>query len=257
MTYPELLKKEGEDWRFHLSRLEKCHTKGRHEGLKYNVVFRLLNAANYGIPQIRERVFIVGFRNDLGTEWSFPNPTHTKESLLWHQWVTGDYWEEHNIPFSERPKMNDRLKDKVRKLEMDFSMFPPKEERWKTVRDALKEIPEPYNKSINDHKLQNHEYREGARSYPGHTGSPLDEPAKTLKAGDHGVPGGENMLRHPNGKVRYFTVRESARIQTFPDDYVFTGSWTEAMRQIGNAVPVKLAEIVGNSVKQHVENTIN
>jgi DNA (cytosine-5)-methyltransferase 1 len=45
-----------------------------------------------------------------------------------------------------------------------------------------------------------------------------------LKAGDHGVPGGENMLRHPNGKVRYFTVREEARIQTFPAEFIFPGS---------------------------------
>jgi DNA (cytosine-5)-methyltransferase 1 len=56
------------------------------------------------------------------------------------------------------------------------------------------------------------------------------------------------MLRHTNGTVRYFTVRESARIQTFPDDYEFHGSWGEAMRQLGNAVPVQLAEIVAASV---------
>ncbi|RYD32246.1 MAG: DNA (cytosine-5-)-methyltransferase, partial [Verrucomicrobiaceae bacterium] len=81
-----------------------------------------------------------------------------------------------------------------------------------------------------------------------HTGSPLDRPAKALKAGDHGVPGGENMILYPDGSVRYLSVRESARVQTFPDNYLFLGSWTEAMRQLGNAVPVKLAEIVGKSV---------
>lgn len=56
------------------------------------------------------------------------------------------------------------------------------------------------------------------------------------------------MILYPNGSVRYLTVRESARVQTFPDDYVFLGSWTEAMRQLGNAVPKDLAEIVGISV---------
>jgi DNA (cytosine-5)-methyltransferase 1 len=76
----------------------------------------------------------------------------------------------------------------------------------------------------------------------------MDMPAKTLKAGDHGVPGGENMLALPDGKFRYFTVRESARLQTFPDGYVFHGSWTETMRQLGNAVPVRLARIVASSV---------
>jgi DNA (cytosine-5)-methyltransferase 1 len=52
------------------------------------------------------------------------------------------------------------------------------------------------------------------------------------------------MLRRADGSVRYFSIRESARLQTFPDDFVFHGSWTETMRQLGNAVPVDLAEFV-------------
>jgi DNA (cytosine-5)-methyltransferase 1 len=81
----------------------------------------------------------------------------------------------------------------------------------------------------------------------------LDEPSKTIKAGAHGVPGGENMIKLDNGNVRYYTVRESARIQTFPEDYKFFASWTESMRQIGNAVPVKLAKAVGDSVIKQME----
>jgi DNA (cytosine-5)-methyltransferase 1 len=68
----------------------------------------------------------------------------------------------------------------------------------------------------------------------------------------HGVPGGENMLLRGNGSVRYFTVRESARLQTFPDDFLFQGSWSEAMRQLGNAVPVTLARVVGEDVARHL-----
>lgn len=56
------------------------------------------------------------------------------------------------------------------------------------------------------------------------------------------------MILYPDDSVRYLTIRESARVQTFPDDYVFLGSWTESMRQLGNAVPVRLADIVGRSV---------
>ncbi len=80
----------------------------------------------------------------------------------------------------------------------------------------------------------------------------MDEPAKTLKAGDHGVPGGENMVRLPDGRVRYFTVRESARIQTFPDNFGFHGSWSETMRQLGNAVPVQLAGVVASDIRRHL-----
>ena len=80
--------------------------------------------------------------------------------------------------------------------------------------------------------------------------SQIDEPSKTLKAGDHGVPGGENMIRFNDDSIRYFTVREAARIQTFPDDYHISGAWSECMRQIGNAVPVTLAEVVSKSVYQ-------
>ena len=96
-----------------------------------------------------------------------------------------------------------------------------------TVRDALKGVPDPSTK----HGITDHIFRDGARTYPGHTGSDFDSPAKTIKAGGHGVPGGENMLRHFDGAIRYFTVFEAKRIQTFPDDFVITGAWGEALRQ--------------------------
>ena len=79
----------------------------------------------------------------------------------------------------------------------------------------------------------------------------MDEPAKTLKAGSHGVPGGENTLACGGGKVRYFSVRECARFQTFPNDYVFTGPWSRAMRQVGNAVPVRLARAMAEAIRDH------
>ena len=94
--------------------------------------------------------------------------------------------------------------------------------------------------------IEDHIFHEGARIYPGHTGSVWDAPAKTIKAGDHGVPGGENMIRLPDSTVRYLTVIKAKRLQTFPDNFVVKGVWGEAMRQIGNAVPVLLAEIVGH-----------
>jgi DNA (cytosine-5)-methyltransferase 1 len=121
------------------------------------------------------------------------------------------------------------------------------------VRDALEGLPDPEAHPKLATAFSNHRFQPGARSYKGHTGSPLDEPAKTLKAGDHGVPGGENMLLRPDGSVRYFSVRESARLQTFPDEFLFHGSWTETMRQLGNAVPVELAALVAASVHSQLK----
>ena len=131
--------------------------------------------------------------------------------------------------------------------------FAPPEKAWRTVRDALVGIPDP--REPGSELFHNHNFQDGAKAYPGHTGSPLDLPAKTLKAGAHGVPGGENMMVYPNGGVRYFSVRESARLQTFPDGYVFHGAWGETMRQLGNAVPVALGRIVASSVAVSLAET--
>lgn len=233
LTYPEIKKKENQNWLEHLAVLEMHHTGVSREGLKYNVVYRLVNAADYGIPQKRERVFIIGFRNDIDALWSFPKATHSEESLNYSKFVTGEYWIKHKI---HTPK---------RDMRMSSFLFAPKEKPWQTVRDALKDLPDPEK----ENHFPNHILQIGAKPYKGHTGSFLDEPSKTLKAGAHGVPGGENMMILDDGAVRYYTVREAARIQTFPDDYIFPCSWTESMRQIGNAVPVQLAKIVSSSVK--------
>lgn len=246
LTYPDITIKTGEDWEMHLSRLEDVHAKGSYKGLKYNVVFRLLNAADYGVPQKRERVFIVGFRSDLEVEWNFPKKTHSQDALLWEQWVTGEYWKRLKVPASDRPKLEISEEKIVSRLKKKYGSIGPEQKAWVTVREAIQDLPSPKEKN----KFNNHIFKDGARSYPGHTGSPIDEPSKTLKAGGHGVPGGENMIRFNDDSIRYFTVREAARIQTFPDDYHISGAWSECMRQIGNAVPVALAEVVAKSVFQ-------
>lgn len=247
LSYPELTPRSGEAWPEHLARLERHHTaRGDKGGLRYNVVHRVLNAANHGVPQRRERVVFVGFRADLGIEWSFPDETHSLEALLWSQCRSLDYWDRHKI--AKRDQMMD-----ARHIARGMALREkPVSRPWLTVRDAIGDLPNPETLPEEAAALLNHRFQDGARSYIGHTGSPLEEPAKTLKAGVHGVPGGENMLRRGDGSVRYFTVRESARLQTFPDDYRFHGSWTESMRQLGNAVPVHLATVVGKDVAKHL-----
>jgi DNA (cytosine-5)-methyltransferase 1 len=234
LTYPEIQKRQDQNWLNHLESLEKYHTSANEKGLYYNIIFRLVNAADYGIPQKRERVFIVGFRNDINGKWSFPETTHSEDALLYSKYISKEYYKKNSI----KKTRNNEWKN--------IPLFALNKKPWVTVRDVISDLPNP--KKVN--YFYNHKFQEGAKVYIGHTGSLLDEPSKTIKAGDHGVPGGENMMVLDDGNVRYYTVREAARIQTFPDDYVFPCSWTESMRQIGNAVPVKLAAIVADSVKR-------
>ena len=249
LSHPEIVARDEMDWTEQLKRLEEYHTSKADRGLEYNVVFRLINAADYGAPQQRHRVFIIGFRSDLNVQWSFPDPTHSQDALLYAKNGDGSYWEEHRIAKKNRPGFS--TEDITAVQMIDKSLLG---ERWQTVRDAIAGLPDPRNESASKaSKVANHEFKGGAKPYAGHSGSVLDEPSKTIKAGVHGVPGGENMLVLDDGSLRYYTVRESARLQTFPDDYQFHGSWTESMRQIGNAVPVRLANIIGESVIKQIE----
>ncbi len=92
-----------------------------------------------------------------------------------------------------------------------------KDEHWESHLSRLERIHTDGKERDRRDTVLNHEFRDGARPCPGHTGSVLDEPSKALKAGDHVVPGGENMMALPDGTCRYHTVRESARVQNFPD----------------------------------------
>lgn len=248
LEFPEIVPLAGEAWQDHHARLqlEKASGAEHLRGLTYNVIPALVNAADYGVPQKRERVFIVGFRADLGIEWSFPSPTHSLDALLLDQWVEGDYWERNAVPIGARPEAP-LIPKRLLQGDLEAPLRP-----WTTIREALAGMPEPAE--LEDPVFRNHRLQSGARVYPGHTGSPIDLPAKTLKAGVHGVPGGENMLVRVDGTVRYFSVRESARLQTFPDGYELHGSWTEAMRQLGNAVPVRLGQVVAGSVASSLIN---
>jgi DNA (cytosine-5)-methyltransferase 1 len=234
---PHVMCRSNESTKSHLNHLERASGDPI-----YDVAILRVNAADYGVSQRRNRVIIVGVRLDLGIVLSLLPPTHSKERLLWDQWITAEYWERHGL---RKPSSGPQSKiDKLIVERLRSWVIPPPGLPWRTCRDIFRGLEEPGGISLSNHIRQ-----PGARTYPGHTGSPLDEPAKALKAGDHGVPGGENMLVSANGSVRYFTVREAARLQGMPDDFEFPRSWTESMRQLGNAVPVTLAETIGSGVR--------
>jgi DNA (cytosine-5)-methyltransferase 1 len=241
LTYPDFELNSFADWREAHALLKKI-TPTSYSGVRYEVSYKLLNAADYGVPQTRERVVIVGILADLNIKWTFPLPTHSEERLFWEQYVSMEYWEQHNQRKPKQDHLAGAIKARADKLRNAYLLFPPSAKPWQTVRDALSEVPDPRDK----HCIVDHLFKDGARSYPGHTGSEIDLPAKTIKAGGHGVPGGENMLRFKDDSIRYLTIYEAKLLQTFPEDFVITGAWGEAMRQIGNAVPVRMAQHLGH-----------
>lgn len=232
-----------EDWRVHMTRLKKNLPENKKSLRGYSVEAHLIEAANFGVPQRRKRLIFVGIRNDLDVYWSFPQESHSIEGLAWDQ-VHGDYWDRHKVPLRERyvDKRLETISRKIAPDRPDTDQLP-----WVTVRDALADLEDP-ELFEGSPQHSDHIFKAGAKQYKGHTGSPWDLPAKTLKAGVNGVPGGENMLQKPNGSVRYFTIRECARLQTFPDNFNFHGTWTQTVKQLGNAVPVTLAETVSRSI---------
>jgi DNA (cytosine-5)-methyltransferase 1 len=228
-----------------LQQLRRLDENSFREQDRYRVTYQLIDTADYGVPQRRERVFITAFRADLGVSPKHITPTCSKESLLHDQFITGKYWERHGIPSQKYLGHRDkRILSTLNQLEGINQELQLK--AWETVRDTISGLPEAVPRG-EEEEVANHVQHPGARIYVGHIGSFHDYPAKALKAGTHGTPGGENMLRVNNSdSVRYFTTREAARLHTFPDDWRFNGeTWGSSISQLGNAVPVKIGKMFG------------
>lgn len=245
LSYPDLPRGK-EPWRSHLARLrQQAKTKGT-ETAAYRVIVRGVNAADYGAPQKRHRAIVMGVATKYGHDWRFPEPTHSQEALAWSKHVERDYWKRHGARRICEPSSVSEQHALDRVLAIGKK---PKRRPWVTVRDTIFDLPSPTRNG----KIPGHWQHPGATAYPNHTGSCADEPAKALKAGDHGVPGGENMLSDRQGRVRYFTVREMARLQGFPDEFEMSGSWKAATRQLGNAVPTSVGHYFGKAVRKIIQ----
>lgn len=249
LQFPLHRKADEEIWQNHYKRLCALSEEDFSDEEQYVVAYQLVNTANYGISQIRERVIISAFRRDLGVDTLHVGATHSREALFIDQWVTGAYWERHGT--SPCDYLGAADKEIVEKLRSQ--LFPVENTLpWSTTRDVIHDLPTPVARGSKE-EISNHIQHPGARIYPGHSGSLLDYPAKALKAGAHGTPGGENMLCIPSESiVRYFTAREAARLQTFPDAWHFHGSWGACMKQLGNAVPAELIRLFAKEISQRL-----
>ncbi|MFG2974608.1 DNA cytosine methyltransferase [Streptomyces sp. NPDC048331] len=262
---------EGTDWQQHDEYLlERLKAEPDDLTKRYEVVMMEVNAADYGVPQIRNRVILVAFRRDLAVDTKLfeklVQPTHSDKALI-RSMKNDSYWVRHSadpkraVPDHVRERVMARL---PKDMPEDDGRLP-----WYTLRDAIagigenKPLPEVEDLDRTEHLLggfTEHIGWPGARIYDGHTPNELDRPAKTVKAGVHGVPGGESVMllddlvedETAEGGVRYahryMTVRETARVMTFPDTWELMGPRGEKMRQLGNAVPVVLGEVFAKAV---------
>ena len=232
LEWPSVAPKNEEEWQKHDERISQ-HQEATSDECEYHVNWALLEAADYGVPQNRRRIFIVATRADITGRFDFPLASHKKEALIRTQ-ANEEYWASRCLKLPKNGPYNTDAMD----LD-NFAAF----DAWNTVRDATSDLPSPADSESKSD--DNHWLIPGARIYRGHSGSRLDWPSKTIKAGVHGVPGGENIVLLDDGSYRYYTLRETARLQGFPDEFVFCGARLHITRQIGNAVPVDLAQVIG------------
>lgn len=234
---------------------------------RYDVVHVPVNAADFGVPQIRKRVIVVAFRADLGVDWSRHQPVpEYSEAALIDSMRDGCYWKRHD----DAPGI-DATRERVMADLPPAPFIPDGRRPWRTLRDAIAGVDENEGRplppvpvsAVRDRlvvgDVPDHMGWPGARVYAGHTPNELDRPAKTVKAGVHGVPGGESVMRLDDPTFdgtgyRYMTVRETARVMTFPDDWALAGPRGERMRQLGNAVPVRLGEVFANAVRDALDD---
>lgn len=230
-----------DDWHEDNTRLAKILATGQSFDPSYRVTVATLMAADFGTGQKRKRLFITGIREDLDAAFDIPEPTHSSEQLLEDKWLSGIYWDRHGLARPEIDQEGLRWLRKHNREPRDLFATPLKAHR--TVRDVFAGIPED--------AANNERAPREAKVYKGHTGSPIDEASKTLRAGDHGVSGGENLCdwgTYRSPRYEHFSVREAAAISDFPHDYRFDGTWSDGLKQIGNAVPCALSEAVGRSL---------
>ena len=178
------------------------------ENLKYNVTYKVVNAADYGVPQKRERVIIVGIRNDLNDvmEYEFPKETNKNNWVPLSVAVPKLAIEQEKYYFSERAVQG----MKNAKNNMKRGLYQDLNKPCLTVTSHLAKV------SLNSR-----------------------DPV---------------LLVNPEKELyRRFTPLEAARIQSFPDEFIFAGSETDAYRQIGNAIPPVMFWHISDSVKNYLE----
>lgn len=193
------------------------------KALGYSVVYNLIEAADYGVPQNRLRVIFIGSRD--GEPVTFPLATHSKDGINLPRWRTlKEGLKGLNDPLPEfSPYSENRLK---------YLRLIKAGQNWKYLPEELKQ------------EAMGGAYKSGGGKVGFYRRLSWEKPCPTVTTSPQQKA---TDMCHPV-ELRPLSVRESARIQTFPDDWCFCGSVTSKYRQIGNAVPVLLAKSLGDYI---------
>ncbi|MDN5653103.1 MAG: DNA cytosine methyltransferase [Lactococcus lactis] len=190
----------------------------------YKVKIKLYNFADYGVPQLRERLLIVGIRSDIDFDFEHPDPTHSaKDDDLLPHVTAGEALA--NIPSDAKNTEQQNLSPKtVEKLKLI------------SAGGNFTDIPKDHPLYVKG--MISHVYR---RIHP-------DEPSKTIIAA-----GGGGTWGYHYPEPRSLNNRERARLQSFPDDFEFVGTMTQVRKQIGNAVPPQGVRELAKTLKKIFE----
>jgi DNA (cytosine-5)-methyltransferase 1 len=198
------------------------------KSIGYHVYKELLNAEDYGVPQRRKRIILVGERTDIGAEYSFPKPTGEKKTVR----ETIQFLPEPPDDGNPHPDYPLHRRDRLSKINL---------QRIKVLKEGQGRDHLPEELLADCHKIDSaiigHRNVYGRMSW--------DEVAPTITARFDSFTRG--LFGHPE-QPRSISLCEGALLQTFPLDFVFMGSKVDIARQIGNAVPPKLARIIGESI---------
>lgn len=201
----------------------------------YNVKLKLINAADYGVPQTRERVFIIGTRNDLDIQYEFPEATHDKngeDNKM--NWITlGQIFKNLDVEKHHYPNYSEK---RLRFMKL----IPRGGGNWRDLR--------PYGDDM-VREAMGGAYHSGGGKVGFFRRLSVHKPSPTLLTSP---AQNSTNLGHPY-EDRPLSIEEYLEIQGFPRDFKVAGSLTQQYTQIGNAVPVKLAKILGQSIAKQLQ----
>lgn len=202
------------------------------ESIGYNVSLNDVNAQDYGVPQSRERIFLIGISNKLATKFSFPEKTHSNNTLTTRSGTTVPY-----LTFKDATRELDYLENGEHSLDpLHWSIVHPSH-----VIEWLKPVPE----GCSAHENEDPNLRPPSGFNTTYKRIVWNEPCSTISTNFSMISGSRNV--HPIA-TRSLTIREATRAQSFPDEFVFIGNWGNIRKTIGNAVPPLLSYIVAKAI---------